>query len=85
MAVLIPSTKNRMDLYKTANTDPSGRVNFTGVAPGTYKLFSWEDVPQGAYLNQEYVTPFEDRGQLVTVVRDSAVNVQARIIPKDER
>jgi uncharacterized surface anchored protein len=47
ITVLIPSVRNRVDLYKTATSDQSGQVVFTGVAPGDYKVIAWEDVPAG--------------------------------------
>jgi hypothetical protein len=85
ITVLIPALKNRIDLYKTATSDQGGQVVFTGVAPGDYKIISWEDVPQGAYLNADYVQPFEDRGQSVHVDRSSTISAQLKVIPRDQQ
>jgi hypothetical protein len=85
ITVLIPSVRNRTDLYKTATTDQSGQVVFTGVAPGDYKVIAWEDVPQGAYLNSDYVQPYEDRGQSVHVDRTSSVSAQLKVIPRNQQ
>jgi hypothetical protein len=84
ITVLIPSVRNRLDLYKTTNSDQSGNVNFTNVAPGDYKVIAWEDVPQGAYLNADFVQPYEDRAQSVHVERNTSPSVQLKIIPRNE-
>jgi hypothetical protein len=85
ITVLIPSVRNRLDLYKTANSDQAGNVNFTNVAPGDYKVIAWEDVPQGAYLNADFVQPFEDRAQSVHVDRNTSPAVQLKVIPRNEQ
>ncbi len=85
ITVLIPAVRNRMDLYKTATSDQSGQVAFTGIAPGDYKIIAWEDVPQGAYLNADYVQPYEDRGTSVHVDRSSSITVQLKVIPRNQQ
>jgi hypothetical protein len=83
ITVLIPSAKNRQDLYKMTNSGQDGRANFTGVAPGDYKVIAWEDIPQGAYLNADFVAPYEDRAQTLHVDPNSAPAVQLRVIPRE--
>jgi hypothetical protein len=85
ITVLIPAARGRTDLYKTANSDANGRVTFTNVAPGDYKVIAWEDVPQGAYLNADFVAPFEDRAQSVHVDRNTSPSFQVRVIPRSEQ
>jgi protocatechuate 3,4-dioxygenase beta subunit len=86
-SVLIPAAphRNRLDLYKTAATDQYGRFSFTSVAPGDYKVFAWEEVPQGAYQDPAFVSRFEDRGRPIRVEKGAAVMVQAPVIPANER
>jgi hypothetical protein len=83
ITVLIPSVRNRTDLYRTVTSDQSGQVVFTGVAPGDYKVIAWEDVPQGAYLNADFVAPYEDRAQSIHVDRASSTAAQVKVIPRD--
>ena len=85
ITVLIPAARNRRDLYKTTNSDQSGSVNFSNVAPGDYKLIAWEDVPQGAYYNADFVQPYEDRAQSVHVERNTSPSVQLKVIPRNDQ
>ena len=81
MCVLIPSARNRIDLYKTATTDQYGKFSFANVPPGDYKLFAWEDIPQGAYLDSVYLGRFEERGRAIRVEKSGSVTMQIRVIP----
>ena len=85
ITVLIPAARSRADLYKQATSDQSGQVTFTGVAPGDYKVFAWEDVPQGAYLNADFIQSFEDRGTSVHVDRASSISAQLKVIPRNQQ
>ena len=38
--VLIPETRERLDLYKRATADESGRFTILGIPPGGYRLFA---------------------------------------------
>jgi hypothetical protein len=58
---------------------------FNGVAPGDYKVIAWEDVPQGAYLNADFVAPYEDRAQSIHVDRASSTAAQVKVIPRDRQ
>jgi hypothetical protein len=68
-AVLVPEPSQRgiADLFKVAVSDASGGVRFEGVAPGNYKLFRWVHPPDGAWRNDDFLKPFEDRALPVTV------------------
>ena len=39
----------------------------TGIAPGDYKIFAWENLPNGAEENAEFLERYETRGKVVTV------------------
>jgi len=81
--VLVPAARNRIDLYKTASTDQYGRFTFANVVPGDYKVFAWEDIPQGAYMDSAYVSKFDDRGIAAHVEKGGGVSVQVRVIPAE--
>ena len=55
--VLVPTTlRNRDDRYYSAYADPGGNFKITGIAPGTYIVFAFEDLDVGAY----FVTAYDD-------------------------
>jgi beta-lactamase regulating signal transducer with metallopeptidase domain len=54
-------------LYPTARIDQGGRFQVTGVAPGSYRLYAWEQIENTAHWNVDFMKLFESRGQRVTV------------------
>lgn len=79
--VLVPTARNRIDLYKTASSDQNGKFTFSNVAPGDYKLFAWESVPSGAYEDATYMRPFEDKGKPVIIGKGATIPTQISVIP----
>jgi hypothetical protein len=75
MTALIPdsSRRGRTDMYFSANTGQDGHFNFPNVPPGSYKVFSWEEIPSGAYQYPDFIRSFEDRGQAITVEPDGSL------------
>ena len=87
VVVLIPPEgrrQNRM-LYHTATTDASGHFTIRSVAPGTYKVFAWENAPESAYYNPAFISKYEDRGQPITVAQNSSVRVDLTAIENSGR
>jgi hypothetical protein len=82
-AVLVPdeSRRGRTDAYFTATADQNGQFTFAAVPPGRYKLFSWEDIPAGAYQYADFIRRYEDRGQSLTVNPSGSITADARMIP----
>jgi hypothetical protein len=87
VAVLIPQRELRQNRarYYTAKTDASGRFTIQGVAPATYSLFSWENMPDGAYFNDRFVSRNEDAGRRINVVQQSAGGANITLIPNSSR
>jgi hypothetical protein len=84
--VLIPQDKERagqLSYYKTAFTDGSGSFTFRNVVPGDYKLYAWEEVESGAYLDPDFIKPLEAKGESVTVRESTAPSVAVTLIPAD--
>jgi hypothetical protein len=67
--VVVPDLAHRTQyrLYKTQTTDQYGRFDLRGIAPGEYKLFSWEEVELGAWEDPEFLKPFEEEGGKIGV------------------
>lgn len=82
-AVLIPPKEARQNhaRYYTGKSDASGHFKIQGVAPGNYSLFSWQNMPDGAYFNDRFVSRNEDAGRRVSVVQASATAADITLIP----
>jgi len=82
-AVLVPPRERRHNraLYYTAKSDATGHFKIQGVAPGTYSLFSWQNMPDGAYFNDRFVSRNEDAGRKVNVTQASMSGADIRLIP----
>ena len=82
MVTLVPDDPRRLrtELYFSTPTDQYGRFNFATVPPGGYKVFAWEEIPNGAYMDPEYIRRFEERGRVVKVDPAAAVDSQVPVI-----
>lgn len=84
--VLIPKEENRRDqqaYYKTTTTDQSGTFTLKSVSPGEYKAYAWEDIDLGAYLDPDFMKPFESGGETVSVSESGRLALQLTLIPAD--
>ena len=80
--VPLPSRRVNRGLYKSATTDNQGRFSLSGIRPGEYKLFAWETVPDGAWLNVEFLANYEGQGRLINVVSTATQKVTLPVIPR---
>jgi hypothetical protein len=81
--VLIPDgpRRSRLDLYRTTSTDAAGKFHIEGVAPGDYKVFSWEDVDLGVWQDPDFLRTFEERGRPIRINENGVSNIELRVIP----
>jgi hypothetical protein len=82
--VLIPQSPKRREqfsFYKTVTSDQYGHFLIKNVDPGEYKVYAWEDLEMGAYMDPEFVKPVENRGQAVSIHESSREKVQLDLIP----
>ena len=78
--VLVPNVRRRTELYRTTTTDVSGRFHLDRVPPGDYKVFSWEEVEDGAWYDPEFLRANENRGVPIRIVDGQTASVQAEVI-----
>jgi sarcosine oxidase gamma subunit len=80
---LVPQLTRRGNttLFKTVLSDRDGHFTLTAVPPGEYKLFAWFDVPTNAPLNPAFLSKYEARGQVITVLPNTNVEEQLTAIP----
>jgi len=67
--VLVPDEahRNEFRLFKYRTTDQYGRFDLRGIAPGDYKLFSWEEVELNAWEDPDFLKPFEPKAETISL------------------
>ncbi len=82
VVALVPDAPHRdqLMLFKTAVTDGMGHFSLKGIAPGEYKLFAWAEIEGGAYQDPEFLKPYEDQGQAVTIREGSHETAQLKVL-----
>jgi hypothetical protein len=84
MVVLVPEDAGRRRqraFYSTVSSDESGRFTLKHLVPGEYLLFAFEDIDSTAWLDSEYMKPFESRAAKVTIREGSNPPVEIAVIP----
>ena len=64
--------------------DDDGNFQFTGVRPGKYKLFAWEEVDDDLWQDPEFRKKYENRATEITVDPSETQNTQLRVIVAEE-
>jgi len=79
--VLVPDRlRDRHDLYKTTVTDQEGHFVLTGVAPGVYRVYAWDEIEAFAYFDPDLLTRFEQQAKPVNVSESSRITLDVKAI-----
>jgi hypothetical protein len=74
---------NRSQLTKSVEVQADATGQFAiYAAPGTYHLFAWHRMEGAAYLNAEFMKPYESRGAPVTIEKGVPQTVNLRTLDK---
>ena len=86
LVALVPAEERRQQfrLYDDTTTDQYGKFIIRGVAPGTYKLFSWKEVENNAWQDPDFLAPFESKGTKITAEENGRITIQLKLIPTDK-
>jgi beta-lactamase regulating signal transducer with metallopeptidase domain len=82
--VLAPPENRRQNrvLFHQVVTDKSGRFTVHNVAPGGYRLFSWQRaLPPSTWFNEGFMARYEANGRPVNVAQGATVAQQLTVIP----
>ena len=82
--VAVPDEARRSNskLFKSQTTDQYGKFDLHGLAPGTYKMFSWTGIENGEWEDADFLKPFEDKAESVELQDDDAKSVNLKVIEK---
>jgi beta-lactamase regulating signal transducer with metallopeptidase domain len=82
--VLAPPENRRQNrvLFHQAMTDKTGRFTLHNIAPGNYRLFSWQQaLPANTWYNPGFMSRYEASGRPITIAQDGNVTQQLTVIP----
>jgi hypothetical protein len=86
IVTLVPTGSHRSrSFFKTANTDASGHFTIRGIAPGSYKLFAWDQVNSNAvFYDPDFLKPYEASGQNVEIQSKGKHNAELKLVLNKE-
>lgn len=84
VAVPEESRRKLQRLYKFQSTDQYGHFELHGLAPGKYKLFSWQGIEQSAWQDADFLKPYEDKGQDLEVKDGDKKSADLHLIPAND-
>jgi len=79
---LVPSDGKSRPVKQSVGDDAN--FKFTGVRPGKYKLFAWEEVDNDLWQDPEFTKKYEDRATQVTVGPSETQKAQLHVIAAEE-
>ena len=75
-----PRLRKRVEWYRSGVADHEGKFSIAGIPPGEYKLFAWESVEDGAWMDEEFMKQAESNGKPVTVRAGGTEKVEPVVI-----
>ncbi len=81
--VLVPAEEERRsppNAFKAALADASGHYSLRGIAPGSYKLFAWDNIEDAAYEDPEWLRAYEASGVLVRIDEGGRLTQELTVI-----
>lgn len=68
---LIPNQRTRHDFYRSTIADRDGAFTLTGIVPGDYQVFAWEDIEPNSFHDPEVLREYENKGKSIRIVESS--------------
>jgi protocatechuate 3,4-dioxygenase beta subunit len=65
VAVPDAAHQGQLDRYQQAMTDQHGCFTLHGLNPGSYTVFAWEHIEEGAYYDPDFLKEYEHGGEAV--------------------
>ena len=67
-------------LFQSTRTGANGKFEFRGLAPGTYSLYSWDNVEEHEWDDPEFLKPFKTKSASVTVAEGENKSLDLTLI-----
>jgi hypothetical protein len=85
--ILIPDTADaarREHETRAAVFDQNGVFTLQSIAPGSYKLYAFESVPEGIWLDPDFLNEVESKGIAFEAAEGDAKTIQIALLAKAE-
>ncbi|MBX9603804.1 MAG: carboxypeptidase-like regulatory domain-containing protein [Bryobacteraceae bacterium] len=81
VVAMVPKSESPYrDLKRSAVADQNGGFRLVGLVPGEYRLFAWEDIEAGAWLDPEFRKNHEAASKSLVLKENGREMVQIRVI-----
>jgi hypothetical protein len=70
--------------YHEGSTDQYGHFIIRGVPPGAYHVYSWQSIHYADYTDPEFLKPFEQKAQTISVGEGEEKSLQLSVLPTPE-
>ncbi|MBM3810077.1 MAG: carboxypeptidase regulatory-like domain-containing protein [Acidimicrobiia bacterium] len=77
-----PKRRGRFEHSRIAVTDQNGVFGFMNVPPGGYKLFAWQDIEPGAWMDPDFAKAFESKAEAITLRESGRESVSLKVLEK---
>jgi len=77
---LVPDNRDRTEYFANVTADQEGHFRFRNVVPGEYKVFAWEQVPEFAWMDPDYMRELERKGTVVSVAESAHPTIQVKAL-----
>lgn len=81
--VVIPEGERQQNparYSKIANADQNGAFNLKGLIPGEYRVYAFSEIEPGAWMDPEFLKPFESKGERVSLKENARESLQLKLI-----
>jgi Carboxypeptidase regulatory-like domain len=79
--ILIPETK---DPARAAVFDQNGVFTLESISPGSYQLYAFENVPEGIWLDPDFLKEVQSAGTAFKAAEDDVKTIQVQLLGKAE-
>jgi len=83
--VLVPDSEPRRKMqqfYKTATTDQAGRYKLSSIDPGAYRIYAFDDIEAGEWMDPDLMNSVRSKGTDVKVQQGGRQTLELKVIPR---